>query len=125
MSPQRSDVGRGAGCGHSLGYGRDIFLKSVYRRTILTYRNFANFSESVKDVATVDGYVDMYICRIGRRVSVSDVMVIHICVRPLHSVARSTDSGNAKASIRGSEQQIRLSRFFIYNLTSNNTTESR
>ena len=48
----------------------------------------------------------MYINHIGRRVSVFYVMVIHICVRPLHPVARSSDSGNAKASIRGSEQQI-------------------
>lgn len=30
-------------------------MKSVYRRTILTVRNLANFKIFVKDVATVDG----------------------------------------------------------------------
>ncbi|MCM1311241.1 MAG: hypothetical protein NC301_09525, partial [Bacteroides sp.] len=30
-------------------------MKSVYRRAILAFRNLANFKESVKDAATVDG----------------------------------------------------------------------
>lgn len=41
--------------------GADIFiLKAFTRRSILSYRNLANFTELVKTEATVDALGDMY-----------------------------------------------------------------
>ena len=84
---------------------------STYNLDILKLRKFQG---KVKNVATVDGlcgYVYQPHWAAHERLR---CMVIHICVRPLHSVARSTLPGNAKVSECGSEQQISALTLFFY-----------
>lgn len=58
-------------------------------------------------------YVDMYLTthRIARECLWCGI--IHICVRPLHPVARYTNPGNARASSRERGQQDKALTLFL------------
>ena len=84
-------------------------MESVYSALFPDGLKLRKLQDLVRDEATVDALWNMYILsEDNARALSSDVQHIQ---REASAIARSTKSGNAKASIRGTGKQYRFPRF--------------